>query len=351
VLFQLCLFLINYSLQDPNHPERGYYWGGQQANGADFTMKFRIPASLVGEQVMMQWHYITANSCSPPDYAGYFGGTNSLNEELPEEFWSAGISNCVPPYPQDGATSGIWPEHFWNCAEVTILGEPEPTISPVPTKAPIVPTPTNPPQPSPTNPPQILPTNSPVTSPTSGGTMGDGCCSQDFKTCVTWCTESMDACDNCPNVLMTWLPDGPISSTCLARWETCTANQSGCCNGMLCRGDQYYMQCQHPSEGGVVTDPDPDDSPTPAVITPPPTNMTGDNDETCGEEWASCFEDQDLCCEDQFCDLSTVANNYAHCRRSPTACLLNWMHCNDDPDGCCEGLSCKGDSSWKMCQE
>jgi hypothetical protein len=164
------------------------------------------------------------------------------------------FQTAYPLSPGWGHYSRIWPEHFWNCAEVTILGEPEPTISPAPTKAPTVPSPTNPPQPWPTNPPQMLPTNSPVTAPT-GGNMGAGCCSQDFKMCVTWCTDSKDACDNCPNVLMTWLLDGPISSTCLARWETCTAkNQSGCCNGMICRGDQYYMRFSHPSRDYAFPD-------------------------------------------------------------------------------------------------
>jgi hypothetical protein len=98
------------------------------------------------------------------------------------------------------------------------------------------------------------------------------------------------------------------------------------------------MQCHHPSESGVVTDPDPDDSHTPTMIAPLSLTKT-DNNEICGEELASCFEDHYLCCKDQFCDLTTVPNNYAHCRHSPTCCLLEWTHCNDDPDECYEGLS------------
>lgn len=326
------------SIADPNHLERGYYWGGQGASGVDFAMKFRIPTSLVGEKVMLQWHYITANSCSPPGYTDYFGGNNSMGQVLPDEYWSPLVSDCVLPYPQDGATSGVWPEHFFNCAEVAVLGDPEPTVSPV--VSPVVPT-TKAPTiliPSPTNPPQSVPTNPPqMENPTDGG--NEACCSQDFKTCVNWCTESKESCENCPEGLTIWLADGPSAGTCLARWATCTDNQGGCCNGLICRGDQYYMQCQHPSESGVITDPM---TPAPAPAAP---------DDVCGEEWASCFHGHNFCCEDHYCDLSTVKNNYAHCRRSPDACLLEWTYCNDNPGGCCEELTCKGDPSWMTCQK
>ena len=57
--------------------------------------------------------YITANSCSPPGYADYFGS----NPDLSNEWWSPTIPDCQLPYPQDGTRSGVWPEQFWNCAE------------------------------------------------------------------------------------------------------------------------------------------------------------------------------------------------------------------------------------------
>jgi len=65
----------------------------------------------------LQWKYITANSCSPPGYAEYFAGRNSKNEPQPANFWNSQVPDCVPPYPNDGARSDVWPEQFFNCAE------------------------------------------------------------------------------------------------------------------------------------------------------------------------------------------------------------------------------------------
>ena len=39
---------------DPNYPERGYCKGGQASSIKDFSMEFKIPKGLVGEQVLLQ---------------------------------------------------------------------------------------------------------------------------------------------------------------------------------------------------------------------------------------------------------------------------------------------------------
>jgi len=75
---------------------------------------------------MLQWKYITANSCSPPGYSEYF----SNKPFLPSSYWTPGLSECIPPYPNSGQRSSVWPEIFFNCAEVKILPS-----------APVVPTP------------------------------------------------------------------------------------------------------------------------------------------------------------------------------------------------------------------
>ena len=128
---------------DPNYPERGYCKGGQASSIKDFSMEFKIPKGLVGEQVLLQvrlmsfqeqhlrfvyfimalfvlmciffykkWKYITANSCSPPGYSDYFTQNN-----IPDSYWSPETPDCQFPYPQDGTRSSYWPEQFWNCAE------------------------------------------------------------------------------------------------------------------------------------------------------------------------------------------------------------------------------------------
>ena len=102
---------------DPRHPERGYYAGGQASGIADFEMEFQLPSDLVGEKVLLQWKYITANSCSPPGYKDYFDGSNSENQALPADYWNSVIPDCVLPFPNDGSRSAVHPEIFFNCAE------------------------------------------------------------------------------------------------------------------------------------------------------------------------------------------------------------------------------------------
>ena len=53
--------------KDPNYPYRGMYAPDVQ----DFVHKFRLPLGVTGERVMMQWRYVTANSCLPPGYLEY----------------------------------------------------------------------------------------------------------------------------------------------------------------------------------------------------------------------------------------------------------------------------------------
>lgn len=125
---------------DPSYPERGMYAGGQGGATKDFSFEYRLPMGISGEKVLLQWKYITANSCSPPGYAEYF----AAHPDLPESYWTQGVSECTPPYPNDGTRSTTWPEQFFNCAEITILpsGTAPPTISPRPTQNPITAEPT-----------------------------------------------------------------------------------------------------------------------------------------------------------------------------------------------------------------
>lgn len=260
-------------------------------------MTFRVPDTLYGSEVLLQWYYVTANSCTPPGYAEYFSGeSNSEGRELSGSFWNAELSTCIPPYPLvPGAPSSSTPELFVNCAEVKILpmadgtppapgpSPPPSTMGPVPspTRPPVPPPPPGLPQlpqlPSPTFGPAPIITPPPTPSPTVGPaptptvpTVGpaptptapqvdspSACCSQDFRVCATWCTESQDVCESCPGgTPMVWLPLGPVdpADTCIARWGSCTHNTLGCCPGMLCRGDQWYMQCQHPDEAPPSTE-------------------------------------------------------------------------------------------------
>jgi len=111
---------------DTMHPERAYIapaskveWtaavpGVHPVVGAYYKMKFQLPPGLAGNVVLLQWYYITANSCKHEGYAEY---------PFPEEWGSdvalyPGLPDCGE-VPSDG--NGV-PEQFWNCAEIKIVG-------------------------------------------------------------------------------------------------------------------------------------------------------------------------------------------------------------------------------------
>ena len=128
--------------KDTNYPERAYI----PETGSDFTHTFKLPADLSGNLVLIQWVYVTANSCLPPGYRDY---------PFPPGFPSPNGSDC-------GSSLG---EQFWNCAEVRIEpSNPTPVTTPVavPTSPPTTRSPTNAPQV-----PTMFPTPpAPVSSPT-----------------------------------------------------------------------------------------------------------------------------------------------------------------------------------------
>jgi hypothetical protein len=109
---------------DPDHPERAYIapaseatWsngppGEQPVVGAEYKMKFRLPDGIAGDLVLLQWYYLTANSCKHDGYADYpfpneWGGDVALYPGLPD-------CGEVPP---DG--NGV-PEQFWNCGRFAL---------------------------------------------------------------------------------------------------------------------------------------------------------------------------------------------------------------------------------------
>lgn len=146
--------------------------------------------------------------------------------------------------------------------------QPNPTNAPVPpTAAPVLPTspPTNPPQPNPTIPPTLAPVPTPTNPPN-----GNGCCSLDYKNCVSWCGSTHDSCVNCDNNDVVWLPDGP-GGTCSERWSGCSQD-SGCCNGLTCQWrDGYgYFACLPGGNGTPQSNPT--NLPQPSPVAQPTTS-------------------------------------------------------------------------------
>ena len=48
---------------DDHYPERAYV-----SPATDFKFRYRLPMGIYGSEVMLQWRYVTANSCFPPGY-------------------------------------------------------------------------------------------------------------------------------------------------------------------------------------------------------------------------------------------------------------------------------------------
>jgi hypothetical protein len=139
----------------------------------------------------------------------------------------------------------LFSERFVNCAEVTIGGGGGGNDNP--TDAPVVAV--------------VTPTDAPVSPPSPTTTDSDensgiACCSNDYKTCATWCNESKEFCEtNAGCVNMKWLTNGsledsedPNERTCAARWVGC-GNNNTCCDGTVCRFvSKYFNQCLHPTD-------------------------------------------------------------------------------------------------------
>ena len=91
-----------------------------------FSHKFKLPQGLTGDLVLIQWHYLTANSCKHPGYDDYpFPWSDSTD--------NVSLCSTIPP---DG--NGV-PEQFWNCAEVEITSsDGGPSASNSPTLEPII---------------------------------------------------------------------------------------------------------------------------------------------------------------------------------------------------------------------
>lgn len=156
--------------QDVNYPERAYIaprgvalTDNTGVAGDFYRFRLKLPASLSGDLVLLQWHYKTANSCV---FTGY--------DEYPfPAAWGNMRSNLglCGPIPEDGR--GV-PEQFWNCAEISIAAGPVTPTTPAPVPAPS----------PPTNPYTTAPIPSPDFNGGCGdGIVGNGICSNPFLCC------------------------------------------------------------------------------------------------------------------------------------------------------------------------
>ncbi|VEU43680.1 unnamed protein product [Pseudo-nitzschia multistriata] len=228
--------------QDTAYPNRGYLHGVEPR----LSMQFKLPEGLVGEQVLLQWVYWTANSCNPIGFAEYYSTPKPVGPTGPN--WNSLLSTCPPesetpiaPIPNPNS-SVLAPERFINCAEVTVTGvqtpaPPFPSPIPPPTSAPVENPVTSPPvsQPpinpgivgtlsSPVAPPTSAPVENPVTSPPvsqppinpeivgtcGGGNTGNGICPVHSMCCSKWGYCGYESTGHCDDPAPIDAPSNPI---------------------------------------------------------------------------------------------------------------------------------------------
>ena len=79
--------------RDANYPHRAYLppFTGPVYPGPplNYWYKFQLPSGLSGDLVLLQWHYVTSNSCFPPGYTTATYGTQ----------WQ--LAQCPNPLPSE----------------------------------------------------------------------------------------------------------------------------------------------------------------------------------------------------------------------------------------------------------
>jgi len=148
--------------------------------------------------VMLQWRYVTGNSCMSPGYCCHDNDDYFDLYQNVSSWKRANTALCTYPLDPTGATGTGKPELFWNCAEITILpSNGQPT------------------------------TPSPVTSsPTKSPTVPEPCYSINYKDCLPAAASSNDQFCN-----KVWLPDG-AQSNCVALGGDCSWDS--CCGPAEC---------------------------------------------------------------------------------------------------------------------
>eukprot|EP00039_Didymoeca_costata_P032197 m.37038 g.37038 ORF g.37038 m.37038 type:complete len:975 (+) comp9235_c0_seq1:305-3229(+) len=76
-------------------------------------MKYKLPENMTCSHCVLQWWWVSANSCNPPGYRDY-SFPSTIDECTSISWWQPNMANC----------GGSWPEEFWNCADIKILSSP-----------------------------------------------------------------------------------------------------------------------------------------------------------------------------------------------------------------------------------
>ena len=225
-----------------------------------------------------------------------------------------------------------------------------------------------PPPTPPTEPP--IPTPKPTPSPI-GGPQCDalGCCSSDFAACVTWCGTTKDACLTCGQDVG-WICGE--QQDCKARWNDCTNDPNGCCDGLTCVSiNPGYSQCEKadvaPNPTPVPSRPPTSPPSLPLTTTPtPPPSLIPSTPPTAPplsvptkkptssptlSPTVGCFSNNYKDCLPE-----TYSNGAASCTTvwlpsgPQQGCTALWGDCTGQDDvNCCGDTVCSGDVNRAAC--
>lgn len=180
-----------------------------------------------------------------------------------------------------------------------------------------------------------------------------GCCSLDYKECISWCGATKDSCLGCNHHDgVGWLKDGSaVNSQCKRRWSGCGGSPNSCCAGLECRPNENdWMACQP-----ALSTEAPTFEPTSATsLEPTSAEESGDIDEAdgcCSLDYKECIgwcgPTRDSCLGCNHHDgVGWLTNGSA----VGSQCKRRWSGCGGSPNSCCDGLVCRRDpNNWLAC--
>jgi len=105
---------------DQDHPERWYVpcRGGPSnvKGGNKGSMKYKIPEDVQCKHCVVQWYWVTANSCNPKGMKEYFSAKSPFGNSCGGDGGSVGGIN--PSMVECGGAK--FAEEFWGCADVSV---------------------------------------------------------------------------------------------------------------------------------------------------------------------------------------------------------------------------------------
>ena len=82
--------------KDPNFPSRAYLPQQTTSGLGEFHYRYKLPDNLAGELVLIQWYYVTGNSCTDEGYADYASPVGF------PQYNTGSSTTCPLPLPEEG---------------------------------------------------------------------------------------------------------------------------------------------------------------------------------------------------------------------------------------------------------